>query len=78
MALVQSVWGDTVHVGTGSTPTTVCENAVLRAINRFANTNSHVYYGMGLSIAIIGFAIWPDLTATQLLNYAIKTDPTVV
>ena len=34
-------------------------------------------YGTGSSIAIIGFAIWPDLTTTQLLNYAIKTCPTV-
>ena len=32
-------------------------------------------YGTGLSIAIIGFIIWPDLTRTQLLNYAIKTRP---
>ena len=27
---------------------------------------------MGSSIAIIGLAIWPDLTTMQLLNYAIK------
>ena len=33
---------------------------------------------MGLSIAIIGFAIWPDLTRMQSLNYAIKTRPTVM
>ena len=26
---------------------------------------------------IIGFAIWPDLTGTQLLSYTIKTSPTV-
>ena len=32
---------------------------------------------MGSTIAIIGFAIWPDLTGTQLLNYAIKTKSTV-
>ena len=32
---------------------------------------------MGLTIAIIGFAIWPDLTGTQLLNHTIKTRPTV-
>ena len=30
---------------------------------------------MGSSIAIIGFALWPDLTRTQWLNYAIKTHP---
>ena len=35
-------------------------------------------YGTGSSIAINGFAIWPDLTRTQLLNYAIKTRPTVI
>ena len=35
-------------------------------------------YGTGSSIAIIGFAIWPDLTRTHLLNYAIKTRPTVL
>ena len=35
-------------------------------------------YGTGSSIAIIGFIIWPDLTTTQLLNYAIKTRPTVL
>ena len=35
-------------------------------------------YGTGSSIAIIGFAIWPDLTRTQSLNYAIKTSPTVL
>ena len=39
---------------------------------------SHILqYGKGSSIAIIGFAIWPDLTRTHLLNYAIKTRPTV-
>ena len=27
----------------------------------------------GSSIAIIGFAIWPDLPRTQSLNHAIKT-----
>ena len=32
---------------------------------------------MGSSIAIIGFAIWPDSTRTHLLNYTIKTRPTV-
>ena len=32
---------------------------------------------MESTIAIIGFAIWPDLTSTQLLNYAIKPHPTV-
>ena len=34
-------------------------------------------YDTGLSIAIIGFAIWPHSTTIQLLNYAIKTRPTV-
>ena len=43
-------------------------------LQRFANV---LQYGTGSSIAIIGFAIWPDLTTTQLLNYAIKTRPTV-
>ena len=33
---------------------------------------------MGSTIAIIGFAIWPDLTRTQSLNHAIKTCPTVL
>ena len=49
------------------------------AINRFANIKHAciLQYGTGLSIAIIGFAIWPDLTRTQLLNYAIKIRPTV-
>ena len=35
-------------------------------------------YGTGLSIAIIGFAIWLDLTRMQLLNYVIKTRPMVI
>ena len=45
------------------------------AINRFANIKrAHILqYGTGSSIAITGFAIWPDLTRMQLLNYAIKT-----
>ena len=34
-------------------------------------------YGTGSTIAIVGFAIWPDLTSMQLLNHAIKTRPTV-
>ena len=34
--------------------------------------------GMGLTIAIIEFAIWPYLTSMQLLNHAIKTSPTVL
>ena len=40
----------------------------------------HVYTTVwyGSSIAIIGFAIWPVLTRMQLLNYAIKTHPTVI
>ena len=33
---------------------------------------------MGSSIAIIGFAIWPDLTRTQSLKYVIETHPTVL
>ena len=32
---------------------------------------------MGSTIAIIGFAIWPDLPRIQSLNHAIKTLPTV-
>ena len=48
------------------------------AINRFANMCTTIrYYGTGLTIAIIGFAIWPDLTSMQLLNHTIKTCPTV-
>ena len=49
-------------------------------INRFANINVCVYYnnGMGSTVAIIGFAIGPDLCSTQLLNHAIKTRPTVL
>ena len=37
------------------------------AINRFANINMHAYYNTvwGSSIAIMGFAIWPDLTIMQ-------------
>ena len=35
------------------------------AINRFANINMHAYYNT-VRGAIIGFAIWPDLTRTQL------------
>ena len=46
-------------------------------INRFANINV-LQHGTGLTITIIGFAIWPDLTHTQLLKYAIKTRPTVL
>ena len=34
-------------------------------------------YSTGLTIAINGFTIWPNLTSTQLLNHAIKTRPMV-
>ena len=50
------------------------------AINRFANISVHVYDSTVRgrpSQLYIGFAIWPYLTGTQLLNYAIKTRPTV-
>ena len=30
-------------------------------------------YSAGSTIAIIGFAIWPNLISTQLLNHATKT-----
>ena len=37
----------------------------------------HIYYKTvrGSTIIIIGFAMWPDLPKTQLLNNAIKTHP---
>ena len=51
-------------------------------INRFADINGRIYYnnnyGMGSTIAIIGFVIWPDFNRMQSLNYTIKTRPTVL
>ena len=35
-------------------------------------------YGTGLTSAIFGFAIWPDLSSTQLLNHTIETRPMVL
>ena len=32
-------------------------------------------YGTGSTIAIIGFAIWPDLTSTQLLRFNTQLKP---
>ena len=37
----------------------------------------YYYYSMGLTITIIGLAIWPDLPKMQSLNHAIKNLPTV-
>ena len=33
---------------------------------------------MGLTFAIIGFTIWPDVPKIQLLNYTIKNRPAVL
>ena len=47
-----------------------CELCVfpMFTVNRF--TNMHNYYMVwGRLFAIIGFAVWPDLPKTQLLNY---------
>ena len=50
-------------------------------VYRFANIHVYVYthilqYGTGSAIAIIRFAVWPDLPIMQSLNHAIKNPPT--
>ena len=45
--------------------------------NRFANIKLMCMYGMGSTITIIEFTIWPHLSKMQLLNLAIKTRPSV-
>ena len=43
------------------------------AINRFINRNVCL-----LTLAIIGFAIWPNLPKTQSLNHTIRNCPMVI
>jgi len=44
----------------------------------YVSLNVLLFYGIGLTIAIVRFTIWPDQPKSQSLNYTIKTRSTVI